>query len=63
MLLKVGWQGHQRIEWLMIYVRLKDGQIWIERDLTEDGSATELLAAGMPQEDLVLAYHVPELRQ
>ena len=47
----------------MIYVRLKDGQIWIERDLTEDGSATELLAAGMPQEDLVLAYHVPELRQ
>ena len=39
------------------------GQIWIERDLTEDGSAMELLAAGVPQEDLVLAFHVPELRQ
>jgi hypothetical protein len=27
LLLKVGWQGHQRIEWLMIYVRLKDNKI------------------------------------
>ncbi len=62
LLLKLGWQGHQRIEWTLLHVRLKDGKIWIERDLTEDGIATELLDAGVPQTDLVLAFHVPELR-
>lgn len=62
LLLKLGWHGHQRIERTMIHVRIKDGQIWIERDLTEDGIATELLAAGVPQDDIVLAFHVPELR-
>ncbi|MBI1762731.1 MAG: XisI protein [Acidobacteria bacterium] len=63
LLLKLGWQGHQRIEWTLLHVRLKDGQIWIEHDLTEDGIATELLAAGVPQDDIVLAFHLPELRQ
>jgi hypothetical protein len=35
----------------------------IERDLTEDGIAAELLEAGVPEDDIVLAFHVPELRQ
>ena len=62
LLQKLGWQGHQRIEWTLLQVRLKDDKIWIERDLTEDGITTELLAAGVPPSDIVLAFHVPELR-
>ncbi|NER33043.1 MAG: XisI protein [Oscillatoria sp. SIO1A7] len=38
-------------------------KIWIQRDGTEDGMATELAAAGIPKEQIVLAFHPPELRQ
>jgi hypothetical protein len=30
--------------------------------LTEDGIATDLLEAGVPKEDIVLAFHAPEMR-
>lgn len=63
MLLKVGWHEQKRVEWIMIYVRVKDGKIWIESDATEEGIATELLEAGVPKEDIVLAFHAPEMRQ
>jgi hypothetical protein len=63
MLLKVGWHEAKRVEWLLLYARLKDGKIQIETDQTEDGIATELLEAGVPKEDIVLAFHAPELRQ
>ncbi len=62
-LLKIGWHQGKRVDWIMIYARLKDGKIWIEKDLTEDGIATELIEAGVPKQDIVLAFHEPELRQ
>jgi hypothetical protein len=43
-------------------VRLKDGKFWIEQDLTKEGITTELLEEGVPKEDIVLAFHAPELR-
>jgi hypothetical protein len=30
---------------------------------TEDGITNELLAAGIPQKDIVLGFHEPEVRQ
>lgn len=62
-LLKVGWHQGKRVEWMMIYVRLKDGKIWIEKDLAEDGVASELIEAGVPKQDIVPAFHEPELRE
>lgn len=61
-LLKIGWHEAKRVEWLMLYVRLKDGQIHIETDATEDGITNELLAAGVPQSDIVLAFQHPQER-
>ncbi len=63
MLLKIGWHEARRVEWLMLYVRLKDGKIHIEADATEDGFATELLEAGVPAADIVLAFQHPQERQ
>src|SRR5574341_420347 len=63
LLLKVGWHEQKRVEWIMIYVRIADGKIWIEDDMTEVGIANELLEAGVPKEDIVLAFHAPEMRQ
>ena len=34
----------------------------IEEDWTEEGIATDLLEAGVPHEDIVLAFHPPEKR-
>ena len=36
--------------------------MWIEEDGTEVGLTNELLDAGVPTEDIALAFHPPELR-
>jgi hypothetical protein len=62
MLLKVGWWPQGRVRGNTIYVRLKNGKFWIEEDWTEEGIATALLEAGVPNEDIVLAFQPPEMR-
>jgi hypothetical protein len=62
MWLNLGWSGDERVNNVTVYVRIRDGKFWIEEDWTEDGIATELLEAGVPKEDIVLAFHEPELR-
>ena len=62
MVLDIGWSDKDRLHKPTLYVRLHQGKIWIEEDWTEDGIATELLAAGVPKEDIVLAFHHPIMR-
>jgi hypothetical protein len=62
MLLKVGWSPRGRVRGTTLYVRLRNDKFWIEEDWTEDGIATDLLAAGVPNEDIVSAFHPPEMR-
>lgn len=59
----IGWRDIERIWNTTLYLHLRDGKIWIEIDWTEEGIATELLAAGVPKEDIVLAFHHPSMRQ
>jgi hypothetical protein len=63
LLFSLGWWERKRIRNFSIYVRIVDGKFWIEHDLTEAGIGTELLEAGVPKEDIVLAFHAPELRE
>lgn len=60
--LQVGWTGRRRVQGITVHVRLRDGKIWIEQDWTEEGIATDLVKAGVPKDDIVLAFHPPELR-
>lgn len=62
MLLDVGWDVTGRLHAVVLHVRLKDNKVWIERDGTETGIAEELLDAGVPKEDIVLAFYRPERR-
>lgn len=62
-LFSLGWNARQRVRNLRVYVRLLDSKFLIEHDLTEGGIATDLLAAGVPNERIVLAFYAPELRQ
>ena len=63
MWMNLGWQNGERITGMTVYVRIRDRKFWIEEDWTEDGIATDLLQAGVPREDIVLAFHPPRLRQ
>jgi len=60
--LNIGWKEQKRIYGVIIHVDLKDNKIWIQRDGTEIGVANELLAAGVPKQDIVLGFHAPYKR-
>ncbi len=58
----LGWEEQKRVYGCVIHVDIKDGKIWIQRDRTETGIANELVAVGVPKEDIVLAFKAPYLR-
>ena len=63
MLFTVGWERQQHINSVIVLARVKNGKIWIDEDWTEEGIATDLLRAGIPTSDIVLAFHDPAFRQ
>jgi hypothetical protein len=62
LLLKVGWTPDRRVRATTLFVRIRNGKIWIEEDWTEDGIGAELLRAGVPKQDIVLAFQPPDMR-
>ncbi len=62
-LLYVGWDKPRRVHEVILHIRLCNGKVWIERDGTESGVARQLLEAGVPKDDIVLAFHPPEKRR
>jgi len=62
LLVTVGWAQNHRVRNTTLYVRLRDGKFWIEEDWTEEGIAMDLLHAGVPKDDIVLAFQPPEMR-
>lgn len=62
LLVNAGWLD-RRVHGCLVHVDLIDGKFWIQRDGTEDGIATELEAAGIPKNRIVLAFYSPRLRK
>jgi hypothetical protein len=61
--LRAGWLQKNRVYGVLIHIDLKEEKLWIQYDGTEVGVANELVEAGIPKEDIVLAYHSPFIRQ
>lgn len=61
--LRHGWEGKSRVQHVLVFIRLVDGRIWIEEDWTDYDFAGRLLEAGIPPENIELAFHHPRLRQ
>ena len=57
-----GWQGVRRLHGCMAHVEIKGDKIWIQLDGTEQGLATDLLAAGIPKDCIVLGFKSPHSR-
>ena len=62
-LLDLGWDARGRVNDVYLHARIKDGKVWVEEDWTEEGLANELVRAGVPKEDIVLAFLSPERRR
>jgi XisI protein len=58
-----GWDRDKRIYGCVVHVKIMNDKIWIQRDGLEEGITKELVAAGVPKEHIVLAFHPPEVRQ
>ncbi|MGB3204268.1 MAG: XisI protein [Crinalium sp.] len=65
LIINLGWKEaeYQRVYGCIIHVDIKDNKIWIQRDFTEVGVANELLAAGVPKQDIVLGFQAPYKRK
>jgi XisI protein len=57
-----GWHGYERVHGPLIHVDLIGDKVWIEYDGTERGIAEDFLEAGIPREQIVLAFHSPGVR-
>ncbi|MGK7873062.1 MAG: XisI protein [Xenococcaceae cyanobacterium] len=58
-LMQVGWNRGRRVRGNLIYVTLREGKVWIEYDGMESGITQDLIAKGIPEERIILAY-LPE---
>jgi hypothetical protein len=63
LLFNEGWDRKKRVHGCVTHVELQEGKVWIHRDGIEDGITDELLAAGIPKNHIVLAFHPPHLRE
>jgi hypothetical protein len=55
-LMSVGWVRSERVHGCILHIDIKDGKIWIQHDGTEEGVANRFVEAGVPKEDIVLAF-------
>lgn len=60
--LDVGWQDLKRVYACFIHLDIKDGKIWIQRNLTEVDIAEMLVNMGVAKEDIILGLHPPYKR-
>ena len=59
----VGWDGWRRVHGAVVHIDIINGKVWIQYDGTTRPVADELLAAGIPKDDIVLGFQPANLRK
>ncbi len=62
-IIHVGWDRQDWVHSCVIHIDIKGGKIWLQWNGTEDDIAADLVAAGVPKEDIVLGFQSPFMRQ
>ena len=60
--MQVGWHDGRRVHGSIIHIDIRDGKVWIEHNGADARIGEELVAAGIPRNDIVLGFHPAELR-
>lgn len=63
LLVEAGWLDGYRIYGTLLHIDILDNKLWIQHDGTEEGIAFELVAAGIPKEQVVLGFRTLEQRK
>jgi len=58
-----GWDGVRHLHGCLIHIEIIVNHLWVQRDGTEDGITDELVAAGIPKQDIVLGFQEPAVRK
>jgi hypothetical protein len=58
-----GWTRGGRIQGASIHIDIIDGKVWLQFNGTDQDLAEELVTAGIPREDIVLAFLPEDVRQ
>jgi hypothetical protein len=61
-LIEVGWNGNHRVHCCIFHIDILNGKVWIEHNATDRDIGEELVATGIPRQDIVLGFQPPELR-
>lgn len=61
-LIRVGWDGRRRVHYVVHHIDLIDGKVWVQHDATDRPVADELVRAGVPKSDIVLAFQPADVR-
>ena len=61
-LMFIGWDQHRRVHGSVLHIDLKGNKVWIQHDGTQ-GVAKELVAAGIPKDQIVLGFRPKKIRQ
>ncbi|MFK7949941.1 MAG: XisI protein [Saprospiraceae bacterium] len=56
------WRNSRRNYGCVLHISIRNNKIYIEHDGGDRGFALDLLEAGIPKSDIVLAFHSPEKR-
>ncbi len=62
LLLNQGWDGYKRVHNVWVHLDVIDGNVWVQKDGTQDGIAAALVQVGIPRERIVLAFQHPSRR-
>jgi hypothetical protein len=63
LLVEAGWQNGYRVYGTLLHIDIVDHKLWIQHDGTEEGVAVDLVAAGIPKEQIVLGFRTLEQRK
>jgi XisI protein/XisH protein len=63
LVMHLGWNHVGRVHSVPIHLRIKNNKVWFEWNGTDQEIAQQLIDAGIPQEDIVLALYRPERRK
>lgn len=59
----VGWINDEYVHHVPIHIDIKEGKVWLQKNLTEEYVAEELTLRGIPKSDIVLGLQPPAYRK
>jgi len=63
LLVEIGWQNGRRIYGTLLHIDIIDHKLWIQQDGTGAGIADELVALGIPKQQIVLGFKPVDRRK